>query len=119
LSDLPNFEPNIRPKTIKRNNYVSPDWVARKKLEESGEIHPSVNMALHWIKNVFTGETINPNYGVERMFFQHPVTKFNDTNNLSVVTFLRCNTCGIMFPGDLECKGWLEFLKDASFVECL
>ena len=34
LSDLPNFEPHLRPATIKHNSYVSPDWVAAKKASE-------------------------------------------------------------------------------------
>jgi len=119
LSDLANLEPNIRPASIKHNNLVSPDWVERKKIEESGEVHEAVQMALHWIRNVFTGSPIYPNYGMEIAYFHHSPTTFQDTNNLSVVTFVAYNGVGVMFPGDLETAGWREFLKNQAFVNCL
>jgi beta-lactamase superfamily II metal-dependent hydrolase len=119
LSDLPSFEPEIRPTTIKHNNFVNPDWVENLKIEESGEVHDSIKTALHWVRNVFTGEPVNPNYGMEIMFFHHPTTKFQDTNNLSVVTFISYNNVGIMFPGDIETAGWQEFLKDSNFLNYL
>ncbi len=119
LSDLPSFEPGIRPVSIKHNNSVSPDWVENLKTEESGEVHDSIKTALHWVRNVFTGESINPDYGMEKMFFYHSPTKFQDTNNLSVVTFVSYNNISIMFPGDLETAGWQEFLKDQNFLTYL
>lgn len=51
LSDLPSFEPGIRPTSIKHNNYVNPDWVENLKIEESGEVHDSIKTALHWVRN--------------------------------------------------------------------
>jgi len=119
LSDLSNFEPHIRPEIIKYNNFVNPDWVEHKKIEESGEVHEGVQTALHWIRNVFTGAPIYPNYGMEITYFHHSPTQFQDTNNLSVVTFISYNGVGVMFPGDLEAAGWREFLKDQRFVNCL
>ncbi len=119
LSDLANFEPHIRPVSIKHNSYINPDWVERKKIEESGEVHEAVQTALHWIRNVFTGSPISPNYGMEIAYFHHSPTKFQDTNNLSVVTFVAYNGVGVMFPGDLEAAGWREFLTNQTFVNCL
>jgi beta-lactamase superfamily II metal-dependent hydrolase len=97
---------------------VSPDWVENLKIEQSGEVHNSIKTALHWVRNVFT-ESINQNYGMEKMFFHHSPAKFQDTNNLSVVTFISYNNVGIMFPGDLETAGWQEFLKDQNFLSYL
>lgn len=119
LSDLPNFEPSIRPTTIKYNSFVNPDWVRRRKIEESGEVHKSVQTALHWIRNVFIGAPVSPNYGMEIAYFHHSPTQFQDINNLSVVTFISYNKVGVMFPSDLEAAGWREFLKDPEFVNCL
>lgn len=119
LSDLPNFEPNIRPVSIMYNRYLTPNWVKHKKIEESGEVHDSVSTALHWIDSIFTSPLISPNYGMEIKYFYHPLIKFKDTNNLSVVTFISYNNVGVMFPGDLEAEGWKEFLKDSLFVNCL
>ncbi|WP_148202546.1 hypothetical protein [Syntrophus aciditrophicus] len=119
LSDLSNFEPHLRPDTIKRNDYVNPQWIEDMKYEESGEVHSGVQTALDWMSNVFNGEVITPDYGMEKLFFYHSPILFQDTNNLSVVTFVRYNNIGIMFPGDIETAGWKEFLKDPSFVNCL
>jgi len=119
LSDLPNFEPHIRPITIKHNNFVNPDWVERKKIEESGNVDEGVQTALHWIRNIYTGAAVSPNYGMEIAYFHHSSKLFQDTNNLSVVTFISYNGVGVMFPGDLEAAGWKEFLKDQKFVNCL
>jgi len=71
------------------------------------------------METVFTGGAVSPNFGMETRFFQHSPTTFQDTNNLSVVTFLRYNEIGVMFPGDLECAGWTEFLKDPVFLDSL
>src|SRR4051794_2763020 len=49
LSDLPSFEPDLRPAVIKRNNSVEPSWVRNLKIQESGEVHRSVQTALHWM----------------------------------------------------------------------
>jgi len=119
LSDLPNFEPNIRPMTIKHNDFINPDWIENTKIEESEEVHPGVQTALYWVRNVFTGDKITPNYGMEKLFFQHSPLKFQDTNNLSVVTFIAYGNIGAMLPGDLETAGWREFLKDQTFIDCL
>jgi beta-lactamase superfamily II metal-dependent hydrolase len=120
LSDIDNFQSDLRPTSIKRNNNVNADWVEALKIEESGEVHPAVGHALHWMREVFTG---GPSYDLfgfdERTFFHHSPDLFQDTNNLSVVTFIRHNGVGIMFPGDMEEAGWRELLKDGSFVECL
>jgi len=42
-----------------------------------------------------------------------------DTNNLSLVTFLKFGTSHIIYPGDLERKGWLKLLTSDEFVEQL
>jgi len=119
LSDLSNFEPDIRPICIKYNSYVNPDWVEDTKVEESGEIHKGVQTALYWIRNVFTGGPKYHNYGMEIAYFYHSPTQFNDTNNLSVVTFIAYGGIGVLFPGDLEVLGWKEHLKNPKFVNCL
>lgn len=119
LSDLSSFEPDLRPQVIVRNRGIDPGWLARKKIEESGEIHEAVGAALHWMHQVFTGADVSLNYGVELRFFYHSPYRFQDTNNLSVVTFMNYNGCGIMFPGDLETAGWQAFLTDPVFVGCL
>lgn len=119
LSDLPNFEPHVRPDLIVRNRSINPNWLEQKKLEESGEIREGVQTAIHWMRSVFTGDLVHLNYGMEIKFFFHSPVSFEDTNNLSVVTFVSYNGTGILFPGDLETAGWEQFLGNATFVDCL
>ena len=119
LSDLPSFEPNIRPSLLVRNDSITPDWLENKKIEESGEVHNSIQTALHWMRNIFIGGKVNPEYGIEKLFFCHSPAQFQDTNNLSIVTFISYGGVGVMFPGDLEVAGWKEYLKNPTFVDCL
>lgn len=119
LSDLANFEPYLRPDVIKFNNNIDPNWLERKKLAESGIVHDGVATAIHWMRGVFTGIQVTHDHGIEKLFFQLSPWQFQDTNNLSVVTFIKYANCGILFPGDLEQAGWLEFLKNPAFVDVL
>jgi beta-lactamase superfamily II metal-dependent hydrolase len=119
LSDLPNFGPDIRPDAIKHNHYIVPAWMRAQKIAESGKVDASVETALHWMENVFTGASIQPTFGMGLQFFYHSPQAFQDSNNLSVVTFVQYNGCGIMFPGDLECAGWTALLRNPLFIERL
>jgi beta-lactamase superfamily II metal-dependent hydrolase len=47
--------------------------------------------------------------------FHNTYPRFDDTNNLSLVTFLHYRDIHIVFPGDLEKDGWRALLKDPSF----
>jgi beta-lactamase superfamily II metal-dependent hydrolase len=51
--------------------------------------------------------------------FYNGYPSFDDENNLSCVTFLKCNGRGVLFPGDLERAGWLELLKQEDFKQAL
>ena len=39
-----------------------------------------------------------------------------DTNNLSLVSFIKFGTGNIIYPGDLEKEGWLKLLQSPEFV---
>ena len=41
--------------------------------------------------------------------------KFTDTNNLSLVVFIKYGSFKMLFPGDIERAGWLELLKRSDF----
>ncbi|NNF05444.1 MAG: MBL fold metallo-hydrolase [Candidatus Eisenbacteria bacterium] len=45
-----------------------------------------------------------------------PPYGFTDSNNLSLVTFVRCGPHKIIFPGDLEVAGWKQLLRNRAFV---
>ena len=116
VSDIANFEPHLRPQSIKANHHINSAWLRAMKIAESGWIDPSVETALHWMSNVFTGGAITPPYGMELAYFYNSTAQFQDTNNLSVVTFVRHGQCGVLFPGDLETAGWKALLSNAEFL---
>jgi hypothetical protein len=47
-------------------------------------------------------------------FNSHP--EFTDTNNLSLVVFVKMGWFKILFPGDLESDGWIALLRQPDFV---
>jgi beta-lactamase superfamily II metal-dependent hydrolase len=54
-----------------------------------------------------------------RLFHNSYGSDFQDTNNMSVVTFLECGSTKFIIPGDLEKKGWLALLAQKEFVNQL
>nr|MCA8834576.1 hypothetical protein [Pseudomonadota bacterium] len=54
---------------------------------------------------------------VENEFYYNEYGTFDDTNNLSLVTFFHYGKFTILFPGDLEVEGWEELLKLKGFQD--
>lgn len=57
--------------------------------------------------------------GITVTTFYNPYPMFTDTNNLSMVVFIRFAGFGMLFPGDLEKKGWAALLQRQDFREQL
>lgn len=53
--------------------------------------------------------------GITCELFHNPFPRFIDTNNLSLVVFVRYCGTTFLFPGDLERDGWLALLERADF----
>jgi beta-lactamase superfamily II metal-dependent hydrolase len=53
--------------------------------------------------------------GITCQLFWNPYPRFTDTNNLSLVVFIRYHGMTFVFPGDLERDGWLALLEIADF----
>lgn len=49
---------------------------------------------------------------IEFNCFHNDYPTFQDTNNLSLLSFVHYDGMGIVFPGDLEITGWKELLKN-------
>jgi hypothetical protein len=53
--------------------------------------------------------------GITCDLFHNPFPQFTDTNNLSLVVFIRYGGMNFAFPGDLEREGWLALLGRPDF----
>lgn len=53
--------------------------------------------------------------GIICELFHNPFPRFIDTNNLSLVVFIRYAGTVFLFPGDLEREGWLALLERQDF----
>jgi beta-lactamase superfamily II metal-dependent hydrolase len=53
--------------------------------------------------------------GITCRTFHNPYPTFTDTNNLSLVVFIRYANFKMLFPGDLEGPGWQALLKNPAF----
>ena len=53
--------------------------------------------------------------GITATMFWNPYPTFTDTNNLSLVVFIKYGNFKILFPGDLEKAGWQALLQRADF----
>lgn len=57
--------------------------------------------------------------GITKEMFWNPYPAFDNTNDLSLVVFVRYGTFGILFPGDLEGPGWRNHLREQPFRDML
>jgi len=104
---------------LSRNKSIPPHIVRREK-EKQGTVFSGMESAIEMHSNWTHPLTVAPNYGgvkVKRFYNEYPA--FTDMNNLSVVTFLEYEGCGVVVPGDLECVGWEALLKKPAFCKCL
>ncbi len=117
VSDLGNLRRALPIQTVVRNRSVTPEAIRRLKSSSSG---PGVEALLE-LASAYTAEVARPPVfaGVELATFYNPYPTFRDTNNLSVVSFVRHTPSGtaIILPGDLERSGWEALLADPAFRE--
>jgi len=118
ISDLPNLRANLNIPLLLRNKSISADQLRQLKLR-SGPISPAMESMLDMIRT-YTGDPLAidpPEFpGVRYSTFCniHGVD-FDDTNNISLVTFLECGTLRFVIPGDLEAAGWRALLENDNF----
>lgn len=120
LSDLPNIiERGIFIKRITYNGGISTKQLRDLKTRTT-PLGPGIKSLIRLLENItyyYDIPTI-----VDEITFSHECfdyTQFQDTNNLSLVTFLDYKDIHIIFPGDMEVEGWKEILKSAAFCEKL
>lgn len=119
VADLPNIIYNLPITVFFRNPTISPEQLQVLK-QKSGPLTTAMSKAIELHREyIYPVQTppYFPNIEFETFYNSYPV--FNDTNNLSLVSFIHYDGMGIIFPGDLEKKGWEALLRNPSFIENL
>jgi len=119
ICDIENLRKIIHFDGLSRNKSIPASIIENQKREQ-GRITSAMLSAIEMHSNWTTPLSTLPNYGgVEVKRFYNDYPKFTDMNNLSLVTFLEYEGCGVVIPGDLEGAGWRELLKNSAFCDCL
>jgi len=117
VEDLPYVWDKVRLGAIYSNPTVTAAALAAMKREQG--MNEGVRH-VHAILNRFRPGLIGarPNLGDVRAwaYTNRYGIDFNDTNNLSVATFIGWGSFTILFAGDLETKGWQALLRIPDFV---
>ncbi|WP_296934736.1 hypothetical protein [uncultured Marinobacter sp.] len=117
LSDLHNLRDRVRLRSIFRNKSISADQLRALK-REAGPISPAMQSMLDMLGK-YTGGPLAPAPEFPnvrfRTFSNSFGTRFQDTNNISLVTFLTVHGTKFLIPGDLEVQGWEALLERPEF----
>jgi beta-lactamase superfamily II metal-dependent hydrolase len=115
IADLPNLRDNFKIDTLRRNKSVTAEQLKQIK-EEGGPLSDAMKSLLDMMQT-YTGPVTTPidfgNISTNTFYNNYPT--FEDTNNLSCVTFLHYLDVHIVFPGDLEQSGWKALLERDEF----
>lgn len=118
VSDFVDLNKFCTVRTISRNETINSNALHALKGGLSG-MGNGIKAVYEWMQGLEWGRngSIAPNdlAGVEIIHYRNPYGAFTDTNNLSLVTFVKYGAFSILFPGDLEIAGWKEMLKDINF----
>ena len=120
ISDLPSLRDSFEICILTRNKSIDAGQLLRLKLA-SGPITPAMSSLLSMIDTYTHPVSSPPDFSrIEWTTFSNRFqSDFNDTNNLSLVTFLHSPVIDVVIPGDLETAGWLKLLENARFRQHL
>ena len=121
ISDILNLQAKLKISLLHRNESISANQLKHLKLQ-SGPISASMQSMLNMMQRYIGGPPTNPPQfpGVDySVFCNNYETDFNDTNNISLVTFLECGALRFIIPGDLEKAGWKHLLRKSEFRDKL
>lgn len=123
ISDLPRLRGEFNVRSLSTNGSISATELRALKLRQSGEISPAMDSMLDMIGS-YTGGPLDPapefpGVTYYTYYNDHPFGNGDDTNNISLVTFLTVNNTTILLPGDIERAGWLQLLKNKYFAQRL
>jgi beta-lactamase superfamily II metal-dependent hydrolase len=118
LSDLPNILAICPPSTLTSNPSVDSRTIRVLKLLSDARCDVGVT-AFRQMRERYSLSATGVVGGVGRDYelftFWNTYPRFLDCNNLSLVAFLEFGDVRMVFPGDLECRGWEALLDDPWF----
>lgn len=120
LQDLPQLRQKVSIRSILRNGSCTAAQVT--KLKERADAPPTaaVQAALE-MHGSYAAPIVPPldlpNLQIVGWCNFYP--RFQDSNNLSMVTFIHYHDLSICLPGDLECAGWEALLTYPAFCQNL
>jgi len=118
LSDVSQTIASVNPRIIYRNPSVPLEHVIAIKRETGAG--PAVRACTIALARTYTAPAPVVDWGGAALqFYWVNYPWATDTNNLSLVTFLKFGTAGILVPGDLERPGWQRLLLRDDFKEAL
>lgn len=119
ISDLCNLLNVLPIKTLYRNLSITPEQLQQLKLE-NGPLTANMEKLIS-LMTVYSNTDVIPHdfSGIEHNTFYCTYPSFADTNNLSLVSFIHYDGRGIVFPGDIEKRGWETLLKKEQFKDNL
>jgi len=119
ISDLPELRRKLSIQILHRNTSISKEQLRALK-RQSGPISTAMESMLDMIGS-YTAGPPNPEPefpGVTyATYWNNYETDFDDSNNISLVTFLTCNGLKFIIPGDLEKPGWEKLLSNTYFCQ--
>src|SRR4030042_2928941 len=115
VSDLDNLLCVLPVRVFFRNRSLPPDSLKFMK-RVAGPLTPAMSAAIGLHSEYVHEVAAPPEFpGIEFRCFCNDYPIFQDTNNLSIVSFVHYDGMGIIFPGNLERAGWRELLKNPDF----
>ncbi len=121
LSDLANLRRVLPIQVLLRNPTIPTEYIRQLK-QRSGVLAPPIQALLTMLGGYTATVTTPPTFtNVELVTFYNRYPTFQDTNNLSVVSFIHHapSSTSIVIPGDLERPGWEALLATPAFQEQL
>jgi beta-lactamase superfamily II metal-dependent hydrolase len=121
ISDLANLESEgISVSTLIRSKAASAAELRAIKENADGFVSEDCEQFLH-MHTCYSAPSTEPfdefMNGVTCVTFQNSLSDFVDTNNLSLVVFIKFGEFKILFPGDMEIAGWLKLLENPAFIK--
>lgn len=115
VSDLHNLLRILPVEVLYRNRSITPETLTAMKLE-TGPLTSAMQAAIDLHGDYVTEVQAPPDFtGIEFECFCNNYPDYQDTNNLSLVSFVHFDGMGVVFPGDLERAGWLALLQNSNF----